>query len=194
MQTSEPKAKLKNVFCNEVSHLLTPNNFKGTSLYSFVNRLASRWNVHQIDIHEIIIEGVKRGIEHIEKTGEAINKPEAWLRKVCTHILSDEVDKIVKEEKKVEKQKHELNSIYNTVPSEPDLMCRLEHSDVALRSLSSSDQQIIRLRFFEGKTYEQIQHYYELQEEVITIPALRKRESRALKRLRVEFFAIYTRD
>lgn len=194
MQTNDPKAKLKHDFCNEVSQLLTPNNFKGTSLYSFVSRLANKWNARQIDIHEIIIEGVKRGIENIEKTGEAINKPEAWLRKVCTHILSDEVDKIVKEEKKVERQKHELNNIYNTFSSEPDLMCRLERSDEALRSLSASDQQIIRLRFFEGKTYEQIQHYYELQEEVITVPALRKRESRALKRLRLKFFAIYTRD
>lgn len=194
MPNNDPNAKLKNDFCNEVSQLLTPNNFKGTSLYAFVKKLANKWNARQVDIHEIIIEGVKRGIEHIEKTGETIEKPEAWLRKVCTHILSDEIDKIVKEEKKVEKQKHDLDNIYNTFPSEPDLMCRLERSDEALRSLSASDQQIIRLRFFEGRTYEQIQHYYELQEEVITIPALRKRESRALKRLRVKFFAIYTRD
>jgi RNA polymerase sigma factor (sigma-70 family) len=195
MPTNDLKAKLKNDFCNAVSHLLAPNNFKGTSLYSSINRLAYKWNASHIDIHEIIIEGVKRGIEHIEKTGEAIKIPEAWLRKVCTHILSDEVEKIIREEKKVKQQEYELSIVsYDAFSSEPDLMNRLERSDEALRSLPPSDQEIIRLRFFEGKTYEQIQHYYELQEEVITIPALRKRESRALKRLRAKFFAIYTRD
>jgi len=188
------KTEFKHNFCSAVSDLISPNNFKGSSLNSYIKKRTRIWKVDHLDTYEIFIEGVKRGIEYIEKTGQPINIPEAWLRKVCLNILRDEMDKLIKERKESDRQKHDLRNAAKDHSHQPDLMDHLEYADEALSSLSPKDRELITLRFFESKTYEQIQHYYELQEEVVSITALRKRESRALKRLRAKFSSIHTRD
>jgi RNA polymerase sigma factor (sigma-70 family) len=194
----EDKAKtdLKHNFCDAISDLISPNNFKGTSLNSYIKQRARIWKVDHLDTYEIFIEGVARGIAYIDKTGQPIKVPEAWLRKVCLNILRDETDKVIKGRKEAERQNHELRDAYKAQAhsGQPDLIDHFEHADEALNSLSPKDRELIKLRFFESKTYEQIQHYYELQEEVVSITALRKRESRALKRLRAKFSSIHTRD
>jgi DNA-directed RNA polymerase specialized sigma24 family protein len=182
------KARLKDEFSRQVSDLISPHNFKGSSLYAFIKKRAKIWNAGHLDAYEIIVEGVRRGIEHIEKKGEPIRKPEGFLRIVCLNILRDEVDKMIREEKETERRGKELGDAYRISSYQPDLMDHLEYADKALRSLPSKDRELIKLRFFEGKTYEQIQHYYELQGEAVSIPALRRRGSRALKHLRAKFF------
>lgn len=182
--------KFKHEFVEGVSHFLDPNCFKGNSLYGFLRNRSKLWHVGYVDIHEIIIEGVKRGIEYIDKEGQEIKKPEAWLRRVCLHVLSDKVDEIVKEERKVEAQKSTLLELQNSSHSQPELTERIEYMKKALESLSTDDRDIIKMRFFERKNYEQIRYTYESKGQVVTVPALRKRESRALERLRVAFFSL----
>ena len=59
-------------------------------------------------------------------------------------------------------------------------------------SLSQEDQEIIFLRFNRGFSYKEIQqHYLDLADISIEIPALRKRESRAIRRLRKKFWEYY---
>jgi RNA polymerase sigma factor (sigma-70 family) len=187
----ERKQKLKEDFCSEVSSHISPDNFKGTSLYSFIRNRSRNWHISHVDPNDIIIEGVKRGIEYIEKTGKAIEKPESWLRKVCMNILSDTVEQAIKEEKKIEGQKALLREMDRASESQPDLVDYLEFIDEALSSLSKNDQFLLKMRFLKGKSYEQIRHIYELQGEVVTVPALRKRESRAVQRLRKNFRRIH---
>ena len=62
----------------------------------------------------------------------------------------------------------------------------------ALSYLSDSDQEIIELRFYQGKKYKEIQaHYLEIAGVSIKVPTLRKRESRAIERLQAQFLELY---
>lgn len=187
----EYKKKLKNDFCREVSNHISSDNFKGTSLYSFIRNQSNNWHISHIDPNDIIIEGVKRGIEYIEKTGKAIEKPESWLRKVCMNVLKDAVEQVIKEEKKIEGQKALLREMDHASESQPDLVDYLEFIDEALSSLSKNDRLLLRMRFLQGKSYEQIRDIYEEKGEIVTVPTLRKRESRAVQRLRKNFRRIH---
>lgn len=62
----------------------------------------------------------------------------------------------------------------------------------ALNHLSKSDQEILNLRFYQGKQYKEIQaHYLEIASVSIKVPTLRKRESRAIERLQAKFLELY---
>lgn len=187
------KAKYRNDFIKKIAHLIDPINSKGTAVYAFIETRKRRYHLDNIDSHETITEAVRRGIEYIDKNCKSIDKPEAWLRTVCNNILVDKVKENAKEEKIVEQYRHMLDASADTSAQEI-FIHQLELAERALKDLSPSDQQIIRMRLHEGKTYEQIQHYYELQGEAITISTLRKRESRAIVRLKDKFFAIYVTE
>ena len=185
------KEKLKSLFVGQVRYLLQFNQFKGTALCMFLRHYAKRWQNSHIDLYEVIVEGVRRGIEYIEKNGKEIRSPEAWLRLTCLNILKDKINKTIREEKKVENISL-IQCLCSTSSAQPELMEKLDYLDQAMKYLSEGDRLLIHLKFFEYKTYEQIQHYYLLlYGEEISIPALRKRESRAIKRLKNHFFTLY---
>jgi len=189
----EPSRDLIYEFIVAVSYLLAAHEFKGTALYKFLIKFARQWHVPEDEVNDILTEGVKRGVEYIRNHGKPINKPEAWLRPVCLNIMKDRVDAIIKDERKSE----EITTL--TQPSkgplfESELIEQLEYLEKALKILSNEDQALIRMKFWEGKTYKQIQYHYKLTSDdgpVPSVPALRKRESRALKRLRDSFLKLY---
>ena len=185
------KQRLKNLFVDRISSLLQLNHFKGTTLYRFLQHHAKKWQNDHIDLHEVLVEGVRRGIEHIDNTGEEIRSPEAWLRSTCLNILKDAVKHTVRDEKKVENVSL-IQSLIDSSPPKPELLEQLEYLDEALEFLSEDDRRLIFLRFFEGKKYEEIQQdlliYYD---QKVSLPALRKRESRALQKLKQCFFTLY---
>jgi RNA polymerase sigma factor (sigma-70 family) len=182
-------------FIAAVSYLLMPDEFKGTALYKFLIRFVRQWHVAHADLDEIIVEGVKRGIEYIHKHNQPIRKPEAWLRQVCLNILRAKVDATIKDERKV-KQLTTLAQHAKSPLAESELIEQLEFLEKALNKLSKEDQALIRMKFLQRKTYEQIrQHYKYIAEgedkQAPTVQALRKRESRALQRLKQHFFSLY---
>ena len=191
MTSTNTKEKLKGLFVDRISSLLQLNHFKGTTLYRFLQHHAKKWQNDHIDIHEVLVEGVRRGIEHIDNTGEKIRSPEAWLRITCLNILKDAVKHTVRDEKKVENVSLVQSLIDSSLPK-PELLEQLEYLDKALELLSEDDRRLIFLRFFERKRYEDIQQdlliYYD---EEVSLQALRKRESRALQRLKQYFFTLY---
>lgn len=185
------KEDLKRDFVDCVSYLLQSNQSEGTALYNFLLHYSKRFQNPHIDVHEVIVEGVKRGIEWIGKNGEAIIFPEAWLRITCLNILKDEVKYIVKTEQKSERLS-QISCSEVTHPLKPELIDQLEFLDCAMKKLSEDDRLLIHLRFFKNKNYDQIQRHYELfHGESISLPALRKRESRAMKKLKEHFFVLY---
>jgi RNA polymerase sigma factor (sigma-70 family) len=195
-QQPDPNDILVNEFILAVSNLLLPNEFKGTALYGFLIGFKRRWNIFHVDLDEVIVEAVKRGIEYIRKHDEPIRKPEAWLRPVCLNILRHKVDVMVKDERK-----SEMMTVLAQPSKDPlmesEFIEQLEYLDLALNRLSREDQEIIRMKFIHRKTYDQIRHHYKLMAEDAQVPsvqALRKRESRALKRLRAIFLNIYEGD
>jgi RNA polymerase sigma factor (sigma-70 family) len=185
-------ASHKQALVEAVSVHLAPHNFKGSSLLKFIDNCSKRWNnpLDQEDIQDVLVEAIKRGLEYIEKTGKPIEKPEAWLKKTCLYVLRDTIRRRIQDEKYVRQESILLKeSMYPPANVE---FC--EHCDIlaaAMKQLSCGDREIIQLRY-SGKSYEQIQKHLEYAEnQPISIPALRKRESRAVERLKTEFFKIY---
>ena len=176
----------KTQFSQEISHILEPSNAQGRSLLNYLQRIAKQLNIKDFDVSELIGEATMRGLAFIDKREEAIEEPQAWLRKVCTFILYD----MVKDEKKNRELK--AKNIY--LLEVPDSFSKIESDDQrialdkAFKRLSKEDREILGLRFYQGKQYKDIQRLYlNKTSTLIKVPTLRKRESRALKRLR-EFF------
>ncbi|MGG6240150.1 sigma-70 family RNA polymerase sigma factor [Nodosilinea sp. AN01ver1] len=195
-QTShEPVEELVYTFIAAVSHLLMPDEFKGTAFYKFLLRFVRQWHITNVDLDDVIVEGVKRGIEYIRRHNKPIHKPESWLRQVCLNILRSKVDATIKDERKV-KQLTTLAQQPKHPLLEAELIEQLRFLEVALNQLTTDEQRLIRMKFLQRKTYEQIRQHYKYMaagEEchVPSIQALRKRESRALKRLKAHFFQLY---
>lgn len=187
--------QLVHEFIAAVSYLLLPNEFKGTSLYKFLIRFARQWHIAHVDLDEVIFEGIKRGIEYIQKHSRPIEKPESWLRQVCLNILRAKVDATIKNERKV-KQLTTLAQHPHSPIVESQLIEQLDFLEKALNELSEEEQALIRMKFLQRKTYEQIRQHYKYIAEgedkpVPSAQALRKRESRALQRLKKHFFKLY---
>ncbi|MBD1874129.1 sigma-70 family RNA polymerase sigma factor [Nodosilinea sp. FACHB-131] len=190
-----PGHELVYEFVTAVSYLLMPDEFKGTALYKFLIRFARQWHIANIDLDDVVIEGIKRGVEYILRHNLPIKKPEVWLRQVCLNILRSKVDATIKDERKVA-MATQLAQHSKSPLIESELIEQLECLEVALNRLSKADQALIRMKFIHHKTYEQIrQHYkYIAESEEVIVPSaqtLRKRESRALERLRKVFLELY---
>ncbi|PZU98144.1 MAG: hypothetical protein DCF32_19990 [Leptolyngbya sp.] len=191
----EPSHDLVYEFVTAVSYLLMPDEFKGTALYKFLIRFARQWHIANIDLDDVVIEGIKRGVEYILRHDQPIKKPEVWLRQVCLNILRGKVDTTIKDERKAA-MATQLAQHAKSPLMESELIEQLECLEVALNRLSKDDQALIRMKFLHRKTYEQIrQHYkYIAESEEVVVPSvqtLRKRESRALARLRKIFLELY---
>lgn len=185
--------RLVDEFILAVSYLLMPHEFKGTALYKFLINLARQWHISHVDLDEVIVEAVKRGVEHIQKHHEPIRSPEAWIRQVSLNILRRKVDRLVKDER-ASAMLTVLTPQAKDPLAESEFIEQLECLEIALNRLSGEDQALIRMKFLQRKTYAQIRHHYKLMAadgQVPSIPTLRKRESRALRRLRTIFLEIY---
>lgn len=180
-------------FTDKVSCFLLPNEYEGTALYKFLIQMARSYHIPVHEVDAILGEGVKRGVEYIQRKQQPILKPAAWLRLTCLNIMKSRVDGNIKRETKAQKAT-EIAPIPANPLETSELLEQLEFLEVALAELPLADQQLLRMKFWENKTYKQIQYHHKLMSEndaVPSIPALRKRESRALKKLREIFFKIY---
>jgi RNA polymerase sigma factor (sigma-70 family) len=187
-------------FQSRVSRMLLPNHSDGTALLRFLRHWMFSWRIHNVEAMDVLQEGVKRGLVYIQEKEKPIANPTAWLRGTCLNILRDKV----KEAKQGESLISHLNALYSVSEDGLPLNSRrcplanaefseqVEQLQKAIYDLSPDDKQLICLRFFEEKTYAQIQKYFQARDgQFIAEAALRQRESRALKRLRNIFFKVY---
>lgn len=184
----------KQKFIEEVCLLLLPNNSKGTAFLRFLQHYTRKWHLQSIDPYDVLIEGILRGLQAIE-SGRSIEKPEAWLRQTTLNILKDKVKHSIKDEQ-LEKAlvgSQPIQSRYSDNPlAEAELLEQLEILEKAFQKLPILDRDIIYQRFYLGKTYKQIQSTSEsLNGQIIQEATLRKREARALKKLKRIFLKLY---
>lgn len=184
-QSSDRIVHVRKKFEQDISALLHPSNREGTKFFNYLESTAKKLRLSGLDAREVISEAYVRGIVTINDKGQEIENPKAWLRKVCTFIMYD----MVKEEKKnrLLKEKNQYsseasNSLLTIVDSEQHQVVKK-----ALAKLSDNDRQILRLRFDENLSYKEIQEQLCISGEAVKVPALRKRESRALARLKARF-------
>lgn len=180
----------KITFGEDVSLLLQPENRDGARTLNYFQRLAKQLNIRNFDVREILSEATMRGLDSIDRKEEPIKSASAWLRSVGTKIIKDQVRAEIKSRKLVEKHSYRsetADSWIKLVLAEEGIAA---HQAIML--LSPDDQEILRLRFIKAMPYKDIQAHY-LRETGVSIkePTLRKRESRAVAKLRFKFKEIY---
>lgn len=174
-----------------ISEYLSPNHYQGTTLLRFIGHQAQKWKLQHVEPLEILIEAMRRGIDCIQRTGQPIRNPAAWLRKTSVHLLCDEVKKASRQEDYDEQDGTQCQNPKNPL-LEAELSEQLEKLQEAFQELSEEERFIINLRFQEGRTYEQIQKHYETRDnQLMALSTLRKKESRALNKLKNIFFRVY---
>jgi DNA-directed RNA polymerase specialized sigma24 family protein len=186
--------RLKEKFRKEVCCFLLPHNSQGTALLKFIEHYINKWRIITLDPYDVLIEAIYRGMQTIEEKGKPIKKSEAWLRGACLNILRDEVKHCEKSGKLTQEMK--IGHAVRTHSANPlvtaELLDQVEFLQQAYERLSSSDQDIIYQRFYLGKTYKQVQAtYVRMNGQIIEASTLRKRESRALERLKAIFLDLY---
>lgn len=176
----------KDAFSREVSQVFAPNNKEGSRILTYFERTARQLNIRDFDVREILSEVTCKGLVTIEKKEEPIKSVPAWYRCIGINLIKDRVKAEIKARKLV--QKH----AYHAEASDSWLKLMLEEEGAAAADafelLSSEDQEILRLRFIEEMRYKDIQAYYQKVKNVsVKVPTLRKRESRAVARLKKQF-------
>lgn len=161
------------------------------SLRSYLERLKKQWGLPNIDTSEVLSESISRGVRYIASKGEAIDNPIGWLRAVSLNIIRDEAKAVAKERRLQERIAYEYDSSPPDPFQDPEFLEEVETLRSAMDVLSEADRTILRHRFFEKQRYREIQAKLEAEEgKKTTVAALRKRESRALKRLREGFLQL----
>lgn len=180
----------KTEFSQSVSGLMHPSSTEGTKLLNYLQRIGIQLKVRNFSVHEVVSEATMRGFDSIERKGEEIRSAAAWLRSVGTLIIKDKVKREIRDRRL--QKKHAYRS-----PT-PDGLLRLmvcEESAAiaeAMRLLSPEDREILTLRFIQGMRYKEIQTwYFETMGVSMKEATLRKRESRALGRLKSTFGEMY---
>jgi RNA polymerase sigma factor (sigma-70 family) len=183
--------EMQREFSRKVSKLLLPNHPSGTAFLNFIWHYLYIWNMRDIDPKDILAEGVYQGLKSIQTTGQPIEIPNAWLRVTCLNLLKNQVRATVKQNKLSEC----LKESYGETESPLSIAERFEWLDnlyEAIKQLPLDEQELVQLRLFDEKTYEQIYYWLKLRDEQApSIPTIRKRYSRAVTRLKEVFPKVY---
>lgn len=183
-------AALKAQFSNEVARLLHKSNPEGRSLFIYLQRLIVQNGLHSFDVQDCAAEAVVAGLEHIDKNGKEIRSAVAWMKRVGACRVRNQVRVEIKNRKLNEKQAYsaEPTDAWQSVLTEEE---RGKVKEV-MQKLSAADQDILHLRFVRGMSYKEIQsHYLNQAPHAVNLSTLRKRESRALRRLKIQFSQDY---
>ena len=81
------------LFSSAVEKILNPNTpgqrNKSNALFSYILRLIIQFNLFCIDVEEVINESYLRGIKYIDKTGEEIYLPEAFIKRTSLNVVRE---------------------------------------------------------------------------------------------------------
>jgi DNA-directed RNA polymerase specialized sigma24 family protein len=182
----------KQTFLNDVSELLKPYNSEGTKVLNHLQMVGIKLNIRDFNVRAVINEATIRGLERIDKKEEPIRSAAAWIRIVGPIILKGQVRDEIRSRKLKLKQENshcsESCDLWADAMSEEQRKAAGE----SIKLLSSEDQVILNLRFTQGMHYNEIQKYYHTEMGVhVELSALRKRESRAVQRLKKKFEEVY---
>lgn len=195
INVEENPAKLiplyRRAFLDEVSQVVDDL----ATLQAYLKRLIVRWRLSNVDTSEVLSEAISRGVHYIETKGEPIDNPVGWLRAVSVNILRDEAKAAARQRRLQEKLLSEYTISSRDLFQDLDFLEDVEDLQLAMQTLSKTDQDMLRCRFFLKKRYKEIQAELEIEEGKKTaISTLRKRESRALQRLKEAFLRLRSSD
>jgi len=186
--------EMQKEFSLKVSNLLLPNHPSGTAFLNFIWHYLSIWNMRDIDPKDILAEAVYQGLKYIQTNAQPIEIPEAWLRVTCLNLLKNQMRATIKYQKISECLK-ESSSETESPLTIAERFEWLDNFYEAIKQLPPDEQELVQLRLFDERTYEQIYYWLKLRDgQAPDISTIRKRYSRAVIRLKKIFPAVYQDD
>jgi len=190
-QQSPNVQEIQKEFSRKVSTLLLPNNPSGTTFLNFIRHYLYIWHIPNVDPQDILAEAVYQGIKSIGSNYQPIENPQAWLRVTCLHLMRNQVRVTVRHDKVVKLLKESSSETENPL-TVAERFEWLDKFNEAIDQLPDDEQELVRFRLFDEKTYEQIYYWLESRDgQSPDIPTIRKRYSRALNRLKTVFPTVY---
>lgn len=179
--------EMQQEFSRKAGNLLLPNHPSGTALLNFIRYHLTVWHMDDVDPQDILADAVYQGLVFIQNRNQPIENPKAWLRVTCLNLLKKQVRKTVNHGKLCRHLK-ESSSLTENPLAAIERSEWLDQFHEAVTQLPPEEQDLIRFRLFEDKTYEQIYYWLESRDgKAPDIPTIRKRYSRALNRLKSVF-------
>ncbi|NET39205.1 MAG: sigma-70 family RNA polymerase sigma factor [Cyanothece sp. SIO1E1] len=178
------------LFDDEFQILAAETSPEGVALQNFIARRLRQYRITEVDIDYILNEAYMRGCRMIE-SGKTIDNIAAWLRYTTFRIIQE----TARNQNKIRNLSEKLIGegefyVRSESLNAAEVAEQLEIIRIAMQQLGPMDQTIIRLRFFEGLSWQDIAQRLGEDGTVLSQATLRKRAQRALSRLRATFFEI----
>lgn len=171
-----------------MSEAVKKENRESLTLLVSVQAELRRYDLEQAySASTILHESFLRGIEAIDK-GKPIPYPSAWLRLACRHIIKEK-SRRKQRERQLDNTEWLPNEDNSTVETE-GAPCE-NHQKVRqdFQRLKPLDRAVLRLSIVEGLRWSTIQiRLIDMGYKKHSLPALRKRKSRALKLLKAYYY------
>lgn len=165
-------------------------NCDSVSLLVSVQAELRRYNLEQFcPASTVLNTSFLRGIQAIDR-GKQIPNPSAWIRLTCRHIIKEK-SREKQKELRLETTEWLAEEVDEGTEVDSDQCDRHQKIRQAFQQLSQLDRDILTLKTVEALRWNIIQlRLMEMGYQKYSLPALRKRKSRALKELK----ALYDRN
>lgn len=192
MTKSNAVNKAQNSFNNSVKRILK-NKSEFASTATYIQRLIGQFKLSTIfEIEEIFNEAYIRGLDYIERTGNEIKVPEAFIKRTSLNIIRE------KKRKQSKYQGVDTNSYQDALPadevindffSENYSEAQIELLKLKLEELNNFKPQDFDLLWYsvvEDKSAKEIVKLLSTQNSKLTASTVRQRKSRTLRKLHKE--------
>lgn len=181
------------LFDDEFQILAAETSPEGVALQNSIARMLRQYRISEVDVSFILNEAYMRGCRLID-SGETIKNVAAWLKFTAFRIIQETARNQHRNRNLSERLIGEGEIDVKADPlNAAEIAEQSEMMRIAIQQLGSMDQTIIRLRFLEGLSWQDIAQRLGEDGTVLSQASLRKRASRALKRLRSAFVAVSRR-
>lgn len=187
--TLRPDAKKS--FDLAIQGLLQPNKINNSQkressivLAHYIKRSLKQFHLEKVDFYDVVSEVYLRGTNKIN-FGENIKNPGAWIRVTSLNVIREMSRKQQKEQADSEFIERQVCSKSCEENNEVQLAILKQ----SLKSLSEKDRQILELRFFQNLSWKEVVDTLASTGEILTEENARQRGSRALKKLKKNFFS-----
>jgi len=173
----------KNQFNGVIEQLFEQQNSEARPFWTSVERMLWQYRLRTAyEVKDVVIEAYAVGIKQIEK-GLIIENPIAWIRGTCFNIIRD----LRRKQDKAENPKLDSEGC---TPSDEAWSHLILTEDIkvihlALQELSLEEQELLRAKYIEDQSWQQISEtLLHSEERCLNANAARQRGHRALQKLR----------
>ncbi len=181
----------KKSFDLAIQGLLQPNKINNPQdrkslivLAHYIKRSLKQFHLEQVDFYDVVSEVYLRGTNKIN-FGENIKNPGAWIRVTSYNVIRE----MSRQQQKEQADSELIERQVSSKSCEENNEVQLAILKQSLENLSEKDRHILELRFFQNLSGKEIVDTLASTGEILTEANARQRGSRALKKLKKNFFS-----